>query len=416
MPKLARAAAGRRMVQLVAGYIYLLIEREFIILQQPVYKVGRTAKKVDHRVKQYPKGSLLLYSGYVMDTKNAETMVLHALRQIFLNRKDIGREYFEGDKESIWAEVVRVLADQIIEVPDHVETTTGWAYSVAVAVAPRIEPRPYFPTDDFLKAVQLMKELRGLSTTGRFTFGDNLLISEAEFNELNKKLDNQEGDTLTELETQQHWTWRCAVELWGLPSIRSVDKHFFDKFIGQANAHDKAFAQYFQALRHRDLIAFGSLSKHADNFQKKMDNIRLQKPRCIEMYKTKTNENFVMLTTGHTLIDKLGISLEDVGAGKEIKLAGDKIHKAMKDHLRLMSAEEYGSLMSAFDKKKNFGDKKKVLKSSYSLTCLAKRILDLAFGIALNPSGTQNHKESSEKTMTSCYKELKAYCPGFMAA
>ncbi len=54
-------------------------------------------------------------------------------------------------QESIWAEVVRVLADQIIEVPDHVETTTGWAYSVAVA--PRIEPRPYFSTDDFLKAV-----------------------------------------------------------------------------------------------------------------------------------------------------------------------------------------------------------------------------------------------------------------------
>jgi hypothetical protein len=193
-----------------------------------------------------------------------------------------------------------------------------------------------------------------------------------------------------------------------------VDEEFFDKYIGQANSRDKknAFAKFFQALRHRDLLN-DDLKKHAANFQNKMDDIKILDQNSIELYKTNAKEHYMMLMAGHAFMEKLKIRLTDLGAGNEIKLTGDQAHTAMRDYLRPMKLEEYESLMSVFDKKKSYGNKKKLMQSEYSLTCLVKRILGDAFGIAVK-SDNKNHKEAGEKTIVSPYNELKKYNPGFM--
>jgi len=77
--------------------IYLLRTREFIQLNQPVYKMGRTDQPLEKRMKGYPKGSQLLYSDICCHTVNTETIILRYFKTQFIHRKDIGKEYFEGD-------------------------------------------------------------------------------------------------------------------------------------------------------------------------------------------------------------------------------------------------------------------------------------------------------------------------------
>ncbi len=96
------------------GYIYMLITREFLALKQPVYKVGYTASSVLGRFNQYPKGSQLIYTRFVHEAKKKETLMLEALRsdKAFINRTDIGSEYFQGEMELILRKIMEVLANE----------------------------------------------------------------------------------------------------------------------------------------------------------------------------------------------------------------------------------------------------------------------------------------------------------------
>ena len=77
--------------------IYLLQTREFIQLNQPVYKIGRTNQPLEKRFKQYPKGSKLLHNNTCYNSVNTETILLRYFKEQFKHRRDIGKEYFEGD-------------------------------------------------------------------------------------------------------------------------------------------------------------------------------------------------------------------------------------------------------------------------------------------------------------------------------
>jgi hypothetical protein len=80
------------------GFVYVIHVREF--LQQDVYKVGRT-RDVFKRFKQYPRGSRLLYCQAVEDMFATETSFIRELRSVAVLRKDIGTEYFEGERRLI---------------------------------------------------------------------------------------------------------------------------------------------------------------------------------------------------------------------------------------------------------------------------------------------------------------------------
>lgn len=84
------------------GYIYLLITESHLAAGNPIYKVGFT-RHVDiyTRVKQYPKGSLLLYCELVDDAAAKETNILRKMRGFFTHRRDIGKEYFQGKVEDM---------------------------------------------------------------------------------------------------------------------------------------------------------------------------------------------------------------------------------------------------------------------------------------------------------------------------
>lgn len=113
------------------GYIYVIITREFLVKAESVGKVGYTDDIIE-RFHAYPKGSKLLYNRFVHDAKGTETFVLQAMRDMFIHRKDLGREYFEGSLDGI----VKAVNDVLNKLqPLDLFNMASWAPPVA-ATAP----------------------------------------------------------------------------------------------------------------------------------------------------------------------------------------------------------------------------------------------------------------------------------------
>ena len=91
--------------------IYLLIEREFLKSDCPIYKIGRSSQENDTRIKQYPKGSRLICLINVEDSKFMEKEIFSLFKHKYIQRKDIGSEYFEGKME----DMRRDIFDMVME-------------------------------------------------------------------------------------------------------------------------------------------------------------------------------------------------------------------------------------------------------------------------------------------------------------
>jgi phage/plasmid-associated DNA primase len=79
------------------GYIYLIREREFIKMNEEVYKIGRTQQTNYNRFKDYPKGSKLIFHIECSNCITLEQELIKIFKEKFIQRRDIGIEYFEGN-------------------------------------------------------------------------------------------------------------------------------------------------------------------------------------------------------------------------------------------------------------------------------------------------------------------------------
>ena len=86
---------------MTSNYIYLLKEREFIKTNENIHKLGMTTKENHIRFNQYPKGSILLFQMICNNCKDIEKYLIKIFKVLFIHRKDIGNEYFEGDYKSM---------------------------------------------------------------------------------------------------------------------------------------------------------------------------------------------------------------------------------------------------------------------------------------------------------------------------
>jgi hypothetical protein len=82
---------------MTVNYVYLIKEREFIKTGEDVYKLGRSKKENHKRFNQYPKGSILLFQIICNDCVDMEKQLIKIFKESFKQRKDVGREYFEGN-------------------------------------------------------------------------------------------------------------------------------------------------------------------------------------------------------------------------------------------------------------------------------------------------------------------------------
>ena len=111
----------------MTNYVYLLQEREFIKTNEKIYKVGMTQKENFERFNQYPKGSVLLFQIICHDCKNMEVQVIKQFKEKFIQRKDIGSEYFEGNYKSmidiIYSTVKSEEENSVTSVVDEVDVS-----------------------------------------------------------------------------------------------------------------------------------------------------------------------------------------------------------------------------------------------------------------------------------------------------
>lgn len=77
------------------GYVYMLKTREFINNNESVYKIGKTSNIVK-RLQGYPKGSMYITTLYCNYYNNLEQQIIKSFKKEFIQRKDLGDEYFEG--------------------------------------------------------------------------------------------------------------------------------------------------------------------------------------------------------------------------------------------------------------------------------------------------------------------------------
>ena len=102
----------------MAEYIYLLQEREFVISNQKIYKIGQTKQQNLTRLLQYPNGSIVIVHTTSKDCCKTEKLLIQLFKEKFKLRRDIGYEYFEGDSDLMRREINKCIDDEKEPEPD----------------------------------------------------------------------------------------------------------------------------------------------------------------------------------------------------------------------------------------------------------------------------------------------------------
>jgi len=117
-------------------YVYLIQLREFVRLKEPVYKIGRTKQHNFLRVKQYPKDSNVLYQLSCDDCIICENQIIQLFKTKYIQRSDIGTEYFEGDYKSMRDDIFEIIKETSLITPNQlsIENIEGGFKSMEVDI------------------------------------------------------------------------------------------------------------------------------------------------------------------------------------------------------------------------------------------------------------------------------------------
>ena len=94
-------------------FIYLVREREFIRLDEQTYKLGKTKQDPNRRLYGYPKHSEVLLFACVRNCDLMENLLMKSFGAKFTQKKEYGREYFEGNREAMLFEIYTKCQEEI---------------------------------------------------------------------------------------------------------------------------------------------------------------------------------------------------------------------------------------------------------------------------------------------------------------
>lgn len=93
------------------GYLYMIREREFVRLEEPVYKIGKSLN-FERRFQSYPKDSQIVACVQVPNHDAEEKALIKVFDECFTQMPDYGREYYKGDE----IEMVLTFLDAVTKV------------------------------------------------------------------------------------------------------------------------------------------------------------------------------------------------------------------------------------------------------------------------------------------------------------
>lgn len=90
-----------------AGVIYMIQTPRDQRKRTPVWKVGYTCQAFGARLRQYPKGTVVVATFNVRDARKVERKVMRSFRRTYT--LDRGAEYFIGDREAMLRHLQRLV-------------------------------------------------------------------------------------------------------------------------------------------------------------------------------------------------------------------------------------------------------------------------------------------------------------------
>lgn len=106
------------MIDETIQYVYLLQTRESRRLKEDIYKIGRTKQVNEKRFMSYPKGSVLYLQISCKDCSKCERKIKTVFNKLFKLRKDMGCEYFEGNRNEMIKLICEIVQEDFTEKGD----------------------------------------------------------------------------------------------------------------------------------------------------------------------------------------------------------------------------------------------------------------------------------------------------------
>jgi hypothetical protein len=426
------------------GFIYLMHVREF--MHTNIYKIGRT-ENILKRVIGYPKGSRLLLGISTRDMKTIEKVLIKEFSILFKARPDIGREYFEGEKFEMMKKIMECIEKKEsdpLDLPEEVEINDK-KIDPAVVVMEFVDEERAILSDRVIKSKDVYMSLQDFIEKRRYNvfvshtmmtrvmvksygviskshrFGDEVdqgleipnlytgerrkeekedevifdrrtcLIDRDKYEELKLKPTTH----LTALEELQRWIYHMSMEVWKLPSINSVSREFFENYIGQYNQNSikKAYERYNQMMRTNDFLE-NTLDENIAQYHEKLNNIRVTSEESkIELFNTKSANNYNRMIEGHRLLIALGISASFLLDNDEVLIESKDVEAKVRSYLSTISDYKFASLLSIFDlKKETYKNKEMTINSGQKLNSFVKQALKVCFNmqVGTNTRGIMN--------------------------
>lgn len=105
----------------MVGTVYLIHTGEFVGFKMNIYKIGKTCD-LQRRLKEYPFFTETKYTSLVNDHDNMEKILILKFRKHFINRRDYGLEYFQGDINQM-INIMKKIIDKVNHCPHTLATS-----------------------------------------------------------------------------------------------------------------------------------------------------------------------------------------------------------------------------------------------------------------------------------------------------
>jgi hypothetical protein len=99
----------------ILGSIYLLQDSKFVAMKKPIYKIGKTERNINSRMKSYAKGGyLFLVIGVpIQYTSKIETELKNKFKNKYIQKKEeAGEEYFEGNVDEMMDDIYNYVKNK----------------------------------------------------------------------------------------------------------------------------------------------------------------------------------------------------------------------------------------------------------------------------------------------------------------
>ena len=94
-------------------YIYILHEREFLNLNQDIYKIFYTNNNINIFLNEIPKNSNILLFHYIEENIDIIDIIIKNIKRYFIQEHKIGENYFKGDISNIMDLINYILYNKI---------------------------------------------------------------------------------------------------------------------------------------------------------------------------------------------------------------------------------------------------------------------------------------------------------------